>query len=496
VVRERSAPGDVEARSGRKPASTVACAACGFEAGPEDPYPFRCRDAGTDDADHVMVRSLDPRLVRFPVPDDSDGDPDPFVRYRDLFHAHHLGLAAGMSDEAHVRTIRELDDAVAAVDGRGFEVTPFARSDGLSDELGYSATGGVWVKDETGNVSGSHKARHLMGLMAHLRVVESIGGSDDLPRDLAIASCGNAALGAAVVARAAGRRLLVFVPEWADAAVVARLRELGAVVEPCPRRPGVPGDPAYHRLHEAMDEGAIPFTCQGPDNGLTIEGGETLGYELVSHLMATGERLDRIVVQVGGGALATSIIRGYEDAIELGADVEFPTIDTVQTRGAWPLRRAWQRFAHRVLVAAGHHEPESFPDRELAELLQHPSATDQVQDELAEARRHRSAFMWPWEQEPRSLASGILDDETYDWAAVLEGMVRTGGIPLVVDEPTIAEANERARLTTGIAVDHTGSAGLAGLLAMRRSGEAEADERVAVLFTGVRRESPQTEREG
>jgi threonine synthase len=149
-----------------------------------------------------------------------------------------------------------------------------------------------------------------------------------------------------------------------------------------------------------------------------------------------------------------------------------------------------------VLVAAGHHEPESFPDRELAELLQHPSATDQVQDELAEARRHRSAFMWPWEQEPRSLASGILDDETYDWAAVLEGMVRTGGIPLVVDEPTIAEANERARLTTGIAVDHTGSAGLAGLLAMRRSGEAEADERVAVLFTGVRRESPQTEREG
>jgi threonine synthase len=244
-----------------------------------------------------------------------------------------------------------------------------------------------------------------------------------------------------------------------------------------------------------MDEGAIPFTCQGPDNGLTIAGGETLGYELVSHLMATGGGLDRIVVQVGGGALATSIIRGYEDAIELGADVELPTIDTVQTRGAWPLRRAWQRFAHRVLVSAGHHEPESFPDRELAELLQHPSATDQVQDELVEARRYRSAFMWPWEQEPRSLASGILDDETYDWAAVLEGMVWTGGVPLVVDEPTIAEANERARLTTGIAVDHTGSAGLAGLLAMRRSGEADADERVAVLFTGVRRESPQTERE-
>ena len=28
----------------------------------------------------------------------------------------------------------------------------------------------------------------------------------------------------------------------------------------------------------AIDDGAVPFTCQGPDNGLTIEGGETIGY--------------------------------------------------------------------------------------------------------------------------------------------------------------------------------------------------------------------------
>ena len=41
---------------------------------------------------------------------------------------------------------------------------------------------------------------------------------------LAIASCGNAALAAAVVARAADRRLRVFIPPDADPAVVARLR--------------------------------------------------------------------------------------------------------------------------------------------------------------------------------------------------------------------------------------------------------------------------------
>lgn len=248
------------------------------------------------------------------------------------------------------------------------------------------------------------------------------------------------------------------------------------------------------RLHEVMDEGAIPFTCQGPDNGLTIEGGETLGYELAADLLSSGERLDRIVIQVGGGALATSVIRGFRDAIALGAGVEMPTIDTVQTRGAWPLRRAWQRFAHRVLVRAGHHEPEAYPDRELAQLLQHPSAADEVESELVEARRHRSSYMWAWEEEPVSIAEGILDDETYDWAAVLEGMVRTGGVPVVVDDETIADANERARTWTGIDVSHTGSAGLAGLIALQASGDADPDERVAVLFTGGRRRSSHSER--
>ncbi len=483
--------GAIAPHSHPAPASTVSCAACGFEAEPSELLPFRCLNAGVDDADHVMVRRLDPDRVRFPTRDDPNADANPFVRYREMFHAHHLGLAEGLSDAAHVRSIRELDGAVAQVDGHGFEVTPFGRAVELSSRLGYATSGGVWVKDETGNVSGSHKARHLMGLMAHLRVVEAIEGAGAEPRDLAIASCGNAALGAAVVAKAAGRRLLVFVPEWADAAVIARLRALDAVIEQCPRSPDVPGDPAYHRLRRAIAEGAIPFTCQGPDNGLTIEGGQTLGYELVSQLLASGERLDRIVIQVGGGALATSVIGGFDDAIALGADLDLPTIDTVQTESAWPLRRAWQRFAHGVLMRAGHHEPEAYPDRELAELLLHPSVTDDVEVALVEARRHRSEFMWAWEQEPKSLATGILDDETYDWAAVLEGMVRTGGVPVVVDEATIAEANERATASTGIDVDHTGSAGLAGLIAMRRRGDADAEERVAVLFTGVRREAPE-----
>jgi hypothetical protein len=59
---------------------------------------------------------------------------------------------------------------------------------------------------------------------------------------------------------------------------------------------------------------------------------------------------------------------------------------------------------------------------------------------------------------------------------------------VVVDEATLEEANALARDATGIDVDHTGSAGLAGLLALTRSlDRPRPTERIAILFTGVMR---------
>jgi threonine synthase len=432
------------------------CAGCGERVGPSEPYPFRCPNAGKgDDVDHVLRPELDYASARFP-PDEAEVNP--FVRYRSLLHAHGLGLP----DEDFCSLVRSLDRSVASVSGVGFAVTPFARSDELSDALGFSAAGGVWIKDETRNVSGSHKARHLFGVLLQLETAERLGLADSTRRpDLAIASCGNAALAAAVVA-AAGRRVLrVFVPAGADPAVLDRLRELGAVVTVC-RRTREAGDPAYRGLLQALEEGALPFTCQGNLNGLAGEGGKTLGYELVS----AGAEIDRLIVQVGGGALASACAEALQDAVALGVLPRPPRVDTVQTRGAWPLKRAFDRVVER-------------------------GGTDQA---LRYAARHRSEFMWPWEQEPRSIAHGILDDETYDWLAVVEGMLATGGAPVVVGERTLMRANDLARETTGIDVDHTGSSGLAGLLALRTEGDISDDERVAVLFTGVVR--PSQPREG
>jgi threonine synthase len=252
----------------------------------------------------------------------------------------------------------------------------------------------------------------------------------------------------------------------ADRQVVARLAELDADVVVCPRDPGVAGDPCYLRLREGLGRGLLPYTCQGNENGLAIEGGQTLAYEMSAALAAAGDELDHVVVQVGGGALASAVIAGFEEAVALGGLPRLPIVHTVQTGGAHPLERAY----HRVRA-----------------LLPVDPAPQDVAAALDTAAHHRSRFMWPWEQQPKSIAHGILDDETYDWRAVVGGMLRTGGAPVVVGEDLLAEANDIAVATTGIDVDETGSAGLAGLLALRRTGRIQPDARVAVLFTGVRR---------
>src|ERR1019366_2516353 len=237
--------------------------------------------------------------------------------------------------------------------------------------------------------------------------------------------------------------------------------------------PGVPGDPAYLRLREELAAGAVPFTCQGNENGLAIEGGETIAYEIASELGGRG--LDHLVVQVGGGALASACAQGLREAAELGAIACEPRLHTVQTTGAHPLERAYARVRAMLPAADSAGHPTG------------PLPRADVQRVLALAARHRSAYMWPWESEPKSIATGILDDETYDWRAVVGAMLSTGGQPLVVSEDTLAEANDLAG-ATGIPVDPTGSSGLAGLLDLRRTGVVGRDERAGVLFTGVRRD--------
>jgi threonine synthase len=376
--------------------------------------------------------------------DAPDDDVNPFVAYRRRMAWHAFATANGMTDAATVALVRELDAAVASVDGRGFVVTPFGRADGLSSALALD----VWVKDETGNVSGSHKGRHLMSVLLHLLAAERVGGADGASRrPLAIASCGNAALAAATLAAAVDWPIDVFVPPDADPWVARRLVDLGARVVPCPRGSGdPPGDPCVRRFRNAVDAGAVAFSVQGPENALCLDGGRTIAWEMAAQL--EGGSLGDVFVQVGGGALATAVGDGLRDE-----GVAPPArVHAVQTQGCAPLARAWE-CVQRIGIAG--------------------------------APSHWDDCMRPWESVPTSAATGILDDETYDWLGVVDVLASTGGDAIVAPEADVLAANDLVARTTSISADHTATAGLAGVRAFRR--QLGDGARVVVLFTGAKR---------
>ncbi len=403
--------------------------------------------------------------------------PSSFEHYLDRLDVAHLVDDGTISRDDLVAVIRRLDAAVAEIDGHGFDPTPFEPQPRLRESVGLPDGVQLWVKDETGNVSGSHKARHLFGVAIRESVVPSGDGA------WAIASCGNAALGASVVAAAVDHELEVFVPTWANDAVVDHMEGLGARVVRADREPGVLGDPAHHAMVAAVAAGATAFSCQGTDTPAAIDGGRTIAYEMVDTLAArdapAAPQLDRLFVQVGGGALGTAVVTGLART-ELES---LPVVHAVQTLGNHPLVRAWDTLVAELTGATV--EPTVGGRLRAAKelgVLDDPA----IREALARLSANPAAYMRAWDDEPTSYASGILDDITYDWMQLIEAMLRTGGYPIVATEAALREAHQVAHQHTDIPVCPTGAAGLGGLITLHENepGAIVDGERIAVLFTG------------
>ena len=450
VQRPHGRPGDTVSA----PASRLVCAGCGAEPARDEPYPFRCPNAGRgDDVDHVLRRVLDLGAVRFPA---DDAEPNPFIRYRRLLHAYHVARAGGIGDEDFCALVTELDGRVAAVDGHGFAVTPFGRSAALSDRLGFSPNGGVWVKDETGNVSGSHKARHLFGVLLQLEVVERLGLADPAraarSRDRELRQ-----------RRARGRRgrrgrraarCASSSPPDADPAVLRRLEELDAMITVCAprarrarrsdRRTPAGGD---RRRRAALHLPGQPERARGRGRR-------------DARLGDRGGRASRSTGSSSRSAAARSrapCADGFDEAVALGAVDTAPRIDTVQTE-----RRvaAEARLRPRPRAAAT-------PTRSRTRRATGPSSC---------GRGKRSRTASPTASSTTRRTTGSRSSRRCSPPA---------GRPSSSARRRFSDANELARDATEIDVDPTGSSGLAGLVELRDRGVIGDDERVAVLFTGV-----------
>lgn len=148
-----------------------------------------------------------------------------------------------------------------------------------------------------------------MSILLHLLIAEELKMTPWASRatrpPLAISSCGNAAIAAATLAAAVNWPIDVFIPQWADGIVVDTLTKLGARIHRSPRRDNdLPGDPTVLRFREAVTAGAIPFSVQGPENALCLDGGRTIGWEMAEQLRAENLlHLTAVYVQVGGELL-------------------------------------------------------------------------------------------------------------------------------------------------------------------------------------------------
>ncbi|CAB5030040.1 unannotated protein [freshwater metagenome] len=428
---------------------SLQCAVCGARVPVDQPLSWRCPQANSDDRHHVLHFVGAPSANNF-QPVESE---NPFVRFQELLAWDAFAAQHGTSFGERREFIERLDVQVAGVAGVGFRRTPFARHAELSRVLGFEGTGGLWVKDETHNVAGSQKARHLFTELLHLVFAEEKGLAPwgaNRP-ELAIASCGNAAIAAATLAASVQWPLRVFVPESVDAVVLETLHSLGAHIEVCMRQPTDPaGDPCVLRFQEYVSRGSLPFGVQGTENAWCLDGGRMIGLEMLEQFPNT-QQLQRIFVQVGGGAFAS----GIGDALRI-AEVQGTHLHAVQTQGCSPLARAWSR-------------------------------AEQTGGTLNAGARW-SECMWPWEEVPTSLADGILDDETYDWISICDAMTRTGGFPVVSPESDVVAAYELAQKSSGINVSPTGSAGLAGLMTYIAQNKGNYEqENIAVVFSGVLR---------
>jgi threonine dehydratase len=403
---------------------------------------WKCPRATETDTHHVL--HFENTVEPFRPTDDEN----PYLAFRKYLAVDSFGAAIGLSEDERIRIITEANAAVAAVAGTGFLRTPLYRSVELSDALGFTAKGGVWIKDETHNVAGSHKARHLFTELLHLLFAEAAGvapWTSSTRPPLAIASCGNAAIAASTLAAAVQWPIYVHVPPAATSEVLVALASLDADVRVCPRLPDdAAGDPCVLRFREAVANGAIAFGVQGTENAWCLDGGRTIGWEMTEDL---GHLMDRIFIQVGGGAFAACV------GASLRSAGVHPKLHAVQTEGCAPLARAWEK----ALATGGARN----------------------------AGPRWNECMWPWETTPVSIADGILDDETYDWIGVLDAMADTGGAPVVVSEQHVQQAYDWVHSLTSVNVSATGVAGLAGLMAMR--SDIANDERVVVVMSGVER---------
>ncbi len=281
------------------------------------------------------------------------------------------------------------------------------------------------VKDESGNPTGSFKAR---GLCMAVSMAKALGATE-----VALPSAGNAGSAAAAYATRAGLRCHVFMPRDVPHLWVMETRAYGAEVELVD---GVITDAG--RLCAERAQAGGWFECTTLKEPYRVEGKKTMGYELAEQM---GWKLpDAILYPTGGGTGLIGMWKAFQEMEAMGfVGPGRPRMSAVQPEGCAPIVRAF------------------------AEGL----------DEAP-----------PWEN-PQTMAHGLRVPRAIGDFLMLRALRESHGAGIAVSEAEIVQGVKDAALTEGLFFCPEGGACVAALRKLRASGHLSPDDTVVVFNTGT-----------
>jgi len=303
--------------------------------------------------------------------------------------------------------------------GEGF--TPLIQARRLGAALGLK---NLYIKDESGNPTGSFKAR---GLCAAVSMACELG-----LRKLAIPSAGNAAGAMAAYSARAGLECHIFMPADTPRANVQEAKIFGARVNLIH---GLITDCGKIVTERKEEEGWFDVsTLKEP---YRIEGKKTMGYELAEQF--GWELPDVILYPTGGGTGLIGMWKAFREMEAMGwIDGKRPRMVTVQAAGCAPIVRAFQN------------------NRSQAE---------------------------PW-QEARTVASGLRVPRAIGDFLILRALRESKGTALAVDDADLVEAIKTCGKLEGVFLCPEGAACVPALKELAQQKWIAADERVVMFNTG------------
>ncbi|MDQ5872808.1 MAG: threonine synthase, partial [Acidobacteriota bacterium] len=230
--------------------------------------------------------------------------------------------------------------------------TPTLTAEKLGASAGFA---NLWIKDESGNPTGSFKAR---GLSAAISKAKELGHPA-----IAVPTAGNAGGAAAAYAARAGMTCDVFMPADTPDLFRVECERYGARVT----------------LVEGLIDACGKLVAEGAAQGkwldvstlkepFRVEGKKTMGYELAEDL--AWKLPDAVIYPTGGGTGLIGMWKAFAEMERLGwIGAERPRMIVVQAAGCAPIVKAFEegkptaeRWANAATYASGLRVPKPFAD--------------------------------------------------------------------------------------------------------------------------------------